>query len=83
MGAVKSHINPTCWAIKGTYQGLQYDGIGVIPVLEKEKIRFTITMDNGELKLIEEVPFPAHQHSQEKFLQIIRQVVGHRLHILL
>lgn len=83
MGATKLHIYPTCWAIKGTYQGLQYDGIGVIPVLKDEKIQFTITMDNGELKLIEEVPFPAHLHDEHKFMQIMKRVVGHKLHVLL
>jgi len=83
MGATKSHINPTCWAVKGSYNGMDYDGISVVPVLEQEKIQFTITMDNGDLKLIEEVPFPAHLHDEQMYMQIMKRVLGHKLHVLL
>ena len=83
MGATKSHINPTCWAVTGTYQGVKYDGVNVTPLLEKQKIVFSITTENGELKSIEEVFFPVHEQTEQRYNQIIQQVVGHRLNVLL
>ena len=50
MSARQANIYPTCWAVTGTYAGLNFDGINVVPQLEKEKIIFTISTDSGELK---------------------------------
>lgn len=83
MGARRTNINPICWAVTGTYEGVKYDGINVLPLPEQEKIVFTITTDTGELKQIDEVAFPAKQQTPEMFAQIMKQVVGQRLMILL
>lgn len=83
MGASKAHINPTCWAIAGTYQGLKYDGINVTPHLAEGKISFSITTDKGELKPFEEVPFPAPDQNPQRYEQIVKQVIGHKLQVLL
>jgi hypothetical protein len=83
MGARKTNINPICWAVTGTYEGLKYDGINVTPLLDKERILFTITTDTGELKTFAEVPFPAKDQTEEKFTHIMKGVVGKQLMILL
>lgn len=83
MGARKTNINPTSWAVTGTYDGLKYDGINVTPLPEKEKIIFTITTDSGELKKISEVAFPTKDQTEQKFIQITKRVVGEKLRILL
>ena len=80
---VKSNLNPTCWAVSGTYDNLRYDGINVIPLLEQERILFTISTDDGELKQIAEVCFPAKDQTPEKFDRIMKQVVGEKLMMLL
>lgn len=83
MGARKLNINPTTWAVAGTYEGLKYDGIHVIPLLEKEKILFTIITENGEHKKIDEVSFPVKDQTEERYVQIIKRVIGKRLMVLL
>lgn len=83
MGDRTTSLNPICWAVSGTYEGDKYDGINVVPLLEQEKIVFTITKDNGELKQIDDVSFPAKDQTSEMFVKIMRQVVGKRLLVLL
>lgn len=83
MGAKKTDLSPTSWAVKGVYEGLSYDGINAIPLPDKEKIVLTITTDAGDIKKIDEAPFPAKKQTPEGFLQITRQVVGQKLLVLL
>jgi len=83
MGARKAIINPTSWAVAGTYKGLRYDGINVVPMPEKGRILFTVTSDRGALVKIDEVPFPAKERTEERFAQITKRVVGMKLKVLL
>ena len=74
MGARKSIISPTCWAVSGLYEGFKYDGINVTPLLERERILFTITTESGELRIVDEVFFPLDKQSKETLLRITKRV---------
>jgi hypothetical protein len=83
MGAIQSKINPTCWAIKGIYKGVKYDGINVVPVPAQKKIVFTVTTDSGQVEMITEADFPPAEQTEHGFAEIMRRVVSAKLRVLL
>ena len=83
MGDQTTKINPICWAVSGVFNGLNFDGINVLPHLESEKILFTLTTESGEIVKLTEVRFPAQDHTEARYYQIAKRVVGNKLLILL
>jgi hypothetical protein len=83
MGDQKTKINPIYWVVSGVFNGLTYNGINVLPQLESEKILFTLTTESGEIVKLTEVKFPAKDHTEARYHQIARRVVGNKLLILL
>jgi hypothetical protein len=76
-------INPLNLAVSGRYEGLDYDGIKVTPLLEKGKILISVNVENNELKTVAAVAFPAEEQTHERFQQILRRVIGKTLQVLI
>ena len=76
-------IKPICWAVSGDFNGFKFDGINVLPNLESEKILFTLTTDSGDIVKLDEVHFPAQDHTESMYYQIAKRVVGNKLSVVL
>ena len=76
-------IKPICWAVSGDFNGFKFDGINVLPNLESEKILFTLTADSGDILKLDEISFATQDHTETKYFQIAKRVVGNKLSILL
>jgi hypothetical protein len=83
MGATHSHINPTCWAIRGTYHGVKYDGINVLPLPAEKKVLVSVTTDSGQIKTVAEADFPPAEQTEQGFAQLMRRIISARLRVML
>jgi len=83
MGASQSHINPTCWAISGTYHGVKYDGINVVPMPAEEKLLISVTTDAGQIKTVAEAEFPRSEQTAQGFSQLMQKVISSKLRVML
>ncbi len=74
-------INTVFWQVAGNFEGVEYDGICVIPKLEAETILFSIATTNDEMKKVAEVPFPASEQTDERYQDLMRTVLLDNLQV--
>lgn len=83
MGAKQSHINPTCWAIKGTYHGVKYDGINILPLPDQEKVLVSVTTDSGRIQTVAEAEFPPSEQTEQGFARLMSRIISSNLRVML
>lgn len=75
-------ISPLCLAVSGRYEGQAYDDIMVTPLLEKEKILISVSVNPNGLKTVADVAFPAKEQTPDRYQQILKRVIGRKLQVL-
>lgn len=74
-------INTVFWQVAGNFEGLDYDGICVIPNLENETILLTIATTSNELKKVAEVPFPISEQTDEHYHDLMKTAILDHLEV--
>lgn len=74
-------INTVFWQVAGNFEGVEYDGICVIPKLEDETILFSIATTEDEMKKVAEVPFPVSEQTDERYQDLMRTVLLDNLQV--
>lgn len=74
-------INTVFWQVAGNFEGVDYDGICVIPKLEDETILFSIATTNDEMKKVAEVPFPMSEQTDERYHDLMKTTILDHLQV--
>jgi hypothetical protein len=74
-------INTVFWQVAGNFEGVDYDGICVIPKLENETILLSIATISNEMKKVAEIPFPVSEQTDERYHDLMKTTILDHLQV--